>query len=75
MAGQTLMMSLAAGKYFAVSETAARIWELIAEPRTRAEIVDALLAEYEIDRATCAAETDAFLDMLITEGLAEEAAG
>ena len=72
MGGQTVMMSIPRGKYFALEGTAQRIWELMAEPVRVDEIVDRLVEEYDIDRDRCAAEVLAFLNELMENGLGEE---
>lgn len=72
MAGQTVMMSIPRGKYFAVEGTGQRIWELMAEPVTVGEIVDRLVEEYDVDRDRCAGEVINFLGELLQNGLTLE---
>lgn len=67
--GQVLMMSLERGRYFALEATGQQIWDLIAEPVSVGAIVDALTAEYDVDRKTCEAEVMAFLEDLEGNGL------
>ena len=70
---QTMMMSIAQGKYYALQATAQRIWELIEQPRSVGEITERLVAEYDIERERCAAEVRGFVDELIRNGLAVRA--
>jgi len=72
MAGQTVMMSIPRGKYFAIDGTGQRIWECLAEPASIGQIVDRLLQEYEVDRDQCEAEVIAFVGELMDSGLTEE---
>lgn len=72
--GQTLMMSLERGHYYALAGTGQRIWDLIAEPVEVGAVVDALLAEYAVERAVCEAEVLAFLAELDGNGLIERQA-
>ena len=72
MSGQTVMMSIARGKYFALEGTGRRIWELMAEPVRVSEIVDRLVEEYDIERERCAGEVLAFIGELFENGLGEE---
>lgn len=72
MGGQTVMMDIAQGKYFALETTAQRIWELMAEPVRVGDIVDALVEEYDIDRAGCESEVMGFLRELDASGLLVE---
>lgn len=57
------------GRTYRMAATGARIWELIREPLTAGEVVNALLNEYDIDRITCEAEVFRFLAMLSKERL------
>lgn len=58
---ELVMMSAAKGNYIGLSAVGARIWELIEAPRTIESLCDALVAEYDVDPATCRAEVDSFL--------------
>ena len=72
LGGQTVMMSIARGKYFALDGTGQRIWELISEPMRVGEIVDRLTEEYDVDREQCTAEVKSFVAELAENGLVEE---
>lgn len=72
MAGQTVMMSIARGKYFALEGTAQRIWELAAEPVSVKAIIDRLVEEYDVDRETCAREVTSFVRELLDNDLITE---
>jgi hypothetical protein len=71
--GQTVIMSVAQGSYFALDQSARRIWELMVAPMRIGDIVDHLIEEYEIDRVQCEAEVLAFLRQLQENGLAAKA--
>jgi len=51
-------------RHVGLSEVGARIWELIETPQTIESLCGALVAEYDVDLATCRAEVDAFLATL-----------
>lgn len=68
---QTMMMSVAHGKYYALEAVAQRIWDLLEEPATVDALVDALVAEYDVPRAQCAADVATFLTDLEGNGLIE----
>lgn len=70
---QTMMMSIARGKYYALEATAQRIWELIETPRSLGEIADRLAQEYKVDSERCAAEVERFVARLMENGLAVRA--
>lgn len=61
---ELVMMSAAGGNYIGLSKAGARIWELIETPRTIESLCDALVAEYDVDPATCRDEVDTFLATL-----------
>ena len=70
--GETAMMNLKRGRYYAVGAVAERIWQMLETPVSPREIVDRLLEEYEISPERCQAEVGTFLNQLIEEGLVVE---
>lgn len=56
---------------FALSEVGARIWELIPECETEAEITEKLLEEFDAARETVSADVSEFMDRLREYGLIE----
>ncbi len=61
---EILMLSPEQGAYFGLNEVGARVWELMASPRSVAEVRRLLAAEYEIDERVCRADTIEFLRQL-----------
>jgi hypothetical protein len=53
LADEAVILDFNAGIYYGLNPVAARVWTLIQEPRTVAEIRDALLAEFEVDADRC----------------------
>lgn len=47
-----------------LNETGAFLWELLKSERTPEELTEALLAEYDIDRETAAADVETFVERL-----------
>jgi hypothetical protein len=64
-----VMVSIANGLYYGVSNVAREIWETIEHPKKVSDLIDDLATTYNINRATCEQETLAFLEDLQTEGL------
>ncbi len=69
IAGQYVVIALgAASKIFngiiKLNESGKFIWDKLAEGAERDAIVEALLAEYEVDRATAEADVDKFIEEL-----------
>jgi Coenzyme PQQ synthesis protein D (PqqD) len=69
-ADQDLMMvSVATGNYYAVSNVARQIWDAIGHPTKVSDLVGNLMESYKIDLASCEEQTLSFLEALLNEGL------
>lgn len=68
---ELVMLSPQQGAYFGLNNPGARIWELLARPRSVDGICAALTAEYDVDDATCRAEVATFLAELHKSRLIE----
>ncbi|MBR4014266.1 MAG: PqqD family protein [Clostridia bacterium] len=69
IAGQYVVVALgAASKIFngiiKLNDSAKFIWDMLSEGAEKAEIVDALLAEYDVDKETAERDVDAFVAQL-----------
>ncbi|MGZ8283433.1 MAG: PqqD family peptide modification chaperone [Allosphingosinicella sp.] len=51
--GEIVALHVNSGTCYGFNSTATRIWSLVEQPKTIAEIRDALVAEYEVDANTC----------------------
>lgn len=71
MDGDLVMMSIERGEYYGISGVGVRIWALLAEPVTVAEIVAKLTREYAIDSDRCLQDCRQFLAGLIERGLVD----
>ena len=47
---ETVILDLASGTYFGLDPVGARIWQLMTEDKTLAEVCATMLAEYEVTR-------------------------
>jgi hypothetical protein len=69
-AGQDLIMvSIASGSYYGVSDVAREIWNAIERPKRIADLVNDLTTSYQIDSVSCEEQTLSFLNALLDEGL------
>jgi Coenzyme PQQ synthesis protein D (PqqD) len=64
-----VMVSIANGLYYGVSDIAREIWETIERPKKISDLIDHLAGTYNVERTTCERETLSFLEDLRTEGL------
>jgi hypothetical protein len=71
MAGEAVTLNLESGMYFGMDKVAARIWDLLEEPRTLKHIRDVILQEYQVDQESCERDLLAFLDQMESAGLIE----
>lgn len=69
LGGEIVLLGIKQGKYYGLNKVASRIWQLLERPVRVASLVDSLVAEYDVDRDRCQAETFALLDSLATRGL------
>jgi hypothetical protein len=69
MDGDTVMMSIERGAYYGVAGVGSRVWELLAQPATIAQMAPLICAEFEVDELTCRADLQKFVQDLLTNGL------
>jgi len=71
LAGETVILNMANGVYYGLNEVGARIWSLLAEPRTVSEIQHLLIEEYDVDAETCARHVHALISDLFDKQLVD----
>ncbi len=68
--GEVVILGLKDGLYFELNDVGARIWHLIQSPTSVAELVAALLEEYDVTREQCEADVCSIAAELIDRDLA-----
>ena len=71
LSGEAAILHLKSGIYYGLDAVGARIWQLMTEPRTIADIESAILAEYDVDVSQCASDVRSFIEGLAAEGLVD----
>lgn len=66
---ETVILDLATGTYFGLDPVGARIWELMGEGSTLAEICDRMMEEYEVSREELERDTLKLAKDLAEQGL------
>lgn len=61
---EAIVLDLASGTYFGLEQVGARIWTILQQPTTCAQIVDTLAGEYAVDAATLEHDVLAFINEL-----------
>jgi len=69
--GETVLLDLASESFFGLDEVSTRVWQLLRDGAGRAEIIDRLLEEYEVDREVLERDIEDLLERLAEAGLIE----
>ena len=64
-----VILGLRDSVYYGLSGSGARLWELLQSPRRLTELVETLVAEYEVDRGVAAQDVNQLLTDLQARGL------
>ena len=64
-----IMVSIASGYYYGISNVAREIWDAIESPKRISDLIQDLTTTYNIDRTSCEDQTLSFLETLLKEGL------
>ena len=67
--GEAVLLDLQTKHYYRLNATAARIWKGVEDRLKPSQIVDALMQEFAVERATAQSETARTLDDLRARGL------
>jgi hypothetical protein len=68
---ESLLLDLWSGNYFALNDTALRIWELVDGKRSIAQIADVIAREFDLAAADASENAQAFLGALSRASLVE----
>ncbi len=60
--GEVVMMSIDNGEYYGMDAIGSRIWELIDKPTQVDQLIETLMAEFQVDRETCKHDVLVFLN-------------
>lgn len=71
MAGEVAILNMRDGMYYELNMVGARIWALIQEPVTLKEVLQELIAEYEVGEEECKVDLLALMEELVDRGLVE----
>jgi hypothetical protein len=72
LGGEAVILGLRDGVYYGLDSVGARVWELLAEPRSVAELLSTLVAEFDVTPERCEHDLIALLDDLAARGLVHE---
>ena len=72
--GEAVLLDLTGGTYFTLNETGTLVWDELERVRTGQELLDALVAAFEVEVEAARRDLEALLDQLTTHGLVEPVA-
>ena len=65
------ILNIKSGEYYGLDEVGARVWRLMSQPHTLAEIIGEITSEYEVDPARCESDLFSLVGKLAVHGLVE----
>lgn len=69
ISGEIGLMNIDTGKYFALNTIGSEIWKKLENPTSLQDLINSLIAEYDIDFNSCLSEVKPFMEQLIQEGI------
>lgn len=72
--GQFMLMNIEDGSYYEMAGIGGVIWHMLETPRSEAEVVDAIVATYRVEREQCTSDVRAFLEKLVASHVVIEQA-
>lgn len=71
MDGEKVMMNIQNGKYYNLSKVGSKIWDMMKEPISVAQLVNALMSSYAVGQTECEEQVRSFLEHLFEENIIE----
>jgi len=62
---ETVMMHTETGKYYGLDKVSTHIWQLLEKELSLSGLVDQLIEEYQVERATCEKDTKDLLEGML----------
>lgn len=73
--GETVLLDVTSGHYFGLNEVGSRIIELAGEPTTVEQVIETMLAEYDVDHERLAQDVASFVQQMMDRKLIREVDG
>lgn len=64
LSGELALLDLRSNTYYGLNKVGARVWEMIQEPRSLAELCEAVVQRYDVDPARCRSDIEALVRQL-----------
>lgn len=69
LGGEAVLLDLNSGVYYGLDPVGTRVWRLLQQPRSLAELRDLVVDEFDVAPERCEADLAAFLSSLNAHGL------
>lgn len=69
LGGESVILDMATGVYFALDSIGTRIWDLLQTPCSMETLCDDLMQKYDVDAARCREDVMVLLQDLAAQGL------
>lgn len=69
LAGETVILDMRSGQYFALDPIGTRIWQSLATPQTLSALCDSLVEEYDVEPEVCREDVSKLLIQMQENGL------
>ncbi len=66
---EMVLLNLDSGEYFGLNDTGTRVWELLADGRSRQEVINCLTEEFEVAAEDALGHVATLCDELLEAGL------
>ena len=66
---EMVLLNLDSGEYFGLNDTGTRVWELLADGRSREEVIERLIEEFEVPGEVASGHVASLCDELLEAGL------
>ena len=71
---EVVMLDMESGFYFGLNSVASVIWGLMANEIGFEELIDQLMAQFEVERSLCEADTQELLDQMLEKNIIRKVA-
>ena len=69
--GETVMLNTKSGQYYGLNDVATMVWDLVQQPRTLAQVREAVQAQFDVTAERCDTDLQAWLQDMVDEGMIE----
>lgn len=66
---EVVMLDIESGFYFGLNTVGSEIWSHLSEPITIDDLINKLMARFDIDQATCQKDTTEFINQLLEKNI------